>query len=273
MNRIVALAHITFLNGLRRNAVWGLCVFALLLEISGVFFVDFFGHDLGRAVSDFQFSIMWAAGMIFVLFYAVQAMAWDEDHRSIDSILARPVSRVEYVLGSMAGLSLLLLCLELLLAGLATGELFWLRHSIPATYFPVFSLSHFIVAWLALQTMLLVHLGIVTLVSSAIRGAFPVMLMTLAYSLICSGLPVVRESLSHHIYGAVGAPGLSGMLKGLTMFFPDFGMLDMKDSVLSNQPLASLLGVSAWLPFSLSLVYLAVVLFLSCIIYQRRDIL
>ncbi len=132
--------------------------------------MEFFGRDLGRVVSDFQFSIMWAAGMIFILFYAVQAIAWDDEHRSIDSILARPISRTEYVIGSMAGLSLLLLSLELLLAMLATAELLWLKHSIPATYFPVFSLAHFMVAWLALQTILLVHLGIVMLASSAYRG-------------------------------------------------------------------------------------------------------
>jgi len=116
MNRIMALAYITFLDGLRRNAVWGLCSFALLCEVCGIFFMDFFGHDLGRAISDFQNSIMWVAGMIFILFYAVQALSWDDAHRNIDSILARPVSRTEYVLGSMAGLSLLLLCFEMLLA-------------------------------------------------------------------------------------------------------------------------------------------------------------
>jgi len=271
MNRIMALAHITFLNGLRRNAVWGLCLFALLFEICGIFFMDFFGHDLGRAICDFQFSIMWVAGMIFILFYAVQAIAWDDDHRTIDSILARPISRSEYVLGSMTGLSLLLLCFETLLAALAMVEIIWAKPMIGEAYFPVFSISHFIVAWLALQAILLTHLAIVMLISSAIRGAFPVMLITLAYSLICSGLPVVRASLRQQADHA--AQGLDHILTGMSMFFPDFGVLDLKDSVLSTQSIETMIGISVWMPFGLISVYIAIVLLLSCMIYERRDIL
>ena len=271
MSRIRALAYITFLNGLRRNAVWGLCLFALIFEICGIFFMDFFGRDLGRAISDFQFSIMWTAGMLFILFYAVQALAWDDDHRSIDSILARPISRTEYVLGSMAGLSLLLLCFELLLAILAIGEILWIRPEIEAVYFPVFSIGHFIVTWFALQAILIAHLAIVMLISSAIRGAFPVMLITLAYSLICSGLPVVRESIRQQTETA--AHGLDHILQGMSMFFPDFGVLDLKDSVLSMESIASMIGMPVWIPFGLISVYVAVILLLSCMIYERRDIL
>jgi len=271
MNRIIALATITFLNGLRRNAVWGLCVFALVFEICGVLFIDFFGHDLGRVISDFQFSIMWAAGMLFILFYAVQAIAWDDDHRVIDSILARPISRTEYVLGTMAGLSLLLLCFEMLLAGLALAEIIWIKPIIGSTYFPVFSITHFIITWLGLQLILCTLLGIVMLVSSAIRGAFPVMLITLAYSLICSGLPVVRESIAQKSGDSLR--GLEKILQGMNMLFPDFSTLDLKDTVLSNQSMESLTGLPIWLPFSLIAMYLAIILLLSCFIYQRRDIL
>ncbi len=272
MNRIIALAHITFLNGLRRNAVWGLCLFALAFEVCGIFFMDFFGHNLGRVICDFQFSIMWAAGMIFILFYAVQAIAWDDEHKAIDSILARPISRTEFVLGSMLGLSLLLLCFELLLAALALGEIIWVKPIIGETYFPVFSIPHFFITWIALQLILLIHLAIVMLVSSAIRGAFPVMLLTLAYSLICSGLPVVRQSIFQN-QPAETSSGLESTLQGMSMLFPDFSKLDFKDTILSYQSIESIIGISAWLPLTLSSLYLAIILLLSCMIYQRRDII
>jgi len=268
MNRIMALAYITFLSGLRRNAVWGLCLFALLLEVCGVLFMDFFGRGLGRVICDFQFSIMWIAGMLFILFYAVQALAWDDEHRSIDSILARPISRTEYVLGSMLGLSLLLLCFELLLAAIAMGEILWVKPMVGEIYFPIFSIPHFIITWLGLQTILWAHLAVVILISAAIRGAFPVMLITLAYSLICSGLPVVRESLRNATEG--GSQGLSHLLQFMTMFFPDFGRLDFKNSILSLENL----DAATWaLPLGLTSIYVGIILLLSCMIYQHRDIL
>lgn len=271
MNRIVALAYITFLSGLRRNAVWGLCLFSLLLEICGVLFMDFFGRDLGRVICDFQFSIMWISGMLFILFYAVQTLAWDDDHRTIDSILARPISRVEYVLGSMLGLALLLLCFEFLLAALAMGEILWIKPIVGETYFPIFSISHFTIAWLGLQAILLTHLAIIMLISSSIRGAFPVMLITLAYSLICSGLPVVKESLQQAANQSSQA--LTYTLQGMSVLFPDFSTLDFKDTILSQQSIHSITSLPVWMPFGLIAFYIALVLILSCIIYQRRDIL
>ena len=267
MNRIIALAHITFLSGLRRNAVWGLCLFALLLEVCGVLFMDFFGRGLGRVICDFQLSIMWLAGMLFILFYAVQALAWDDEHRSIDSILARPISRTEYVLGSMLGLSLLLFCFEALLAGLALGEILWIKPSIGEMYFPVFSLSHFLLAWIGLQMILLVHLAIVLFISSAIRGAFPVMLLTLAYSLICSGLPVVRESLRQA--SDASAQGLEKLLQFMSMLFPDFSTLDFKNSILSMQRFELM---DILLPFGLHSMYMTIILAFACLVYQRKDI-
>lgn len=265
MNRIIALAYITFLSGLRRNAVWGLCLFALLLEVCGVLFMDFFGRGLGRVICDYQFSIMWISGMLFILFYAVQALAWDDEHRTIDSILARPISRTEYVLGSMLGLSLLLLCFESLLASIAYAEILWVKPMIGETHFPIFSTSHFIIAWLGLQLILLTHLSIVLLISSAIRGAFPVMLLTFAYSLICSGLPVVRESLQQQ-----STQNSDLIFQLMTMLFPDFSTLDFKDSILSMEPIHT---VALYIPFGLISTYLVISLLLSCFIYQRRDIL
>ena len=271
MNRIFALARITFLNGLRRNAVWGLCLFALMFEVFGMLFMDFFGRDLGRVISDFQFSIMWVAGMLFILFYAIQAIAWDDDHRAIDSILARPISRTEYVLGTMLGLTILLFCFEALLGITAFVQILWVKPMFDEIHFPIFSMSHYWMTWFGLQFILLGLLAVAMLVSSAIRGAFPVMLMTLAYTLICSGLPVVRESLKQKADDA--SQSLEQLLQGLNMLFPDYAMLDFKDSVVSHENLETIIGMPVWMPFSLIGLYIVVVIFLTCFIYQRRDIL
>ncbi|MDX8388299.1 MAG: hypothetical protein R8M46_07185 [Ghiorsea sp.] len=271
MNRIFALAKITFLNGLRRNAVWGLCLFALMFEMFGMLFMDLFGRDLGRVISDFQFSIMWIAGMLFILFYAIQAIAWDDDHRAIDSILARPISRTEYVLGTMLGLTILLLCFEALLGITAYIQISWVKSMIEEVAFPIFSKTHYWVTWFGLQFILMGVLSVAMLISSTIRGAFPVMLMALAYNLICSGLPVVRESLKQKTNEV--SQSLEQLLQGLSMIFPDYSMLDFKDSVVSLNSLENIMGMPVWMPISLIGLYMVVVVFLSCFIYHRRDIL
>jgi len=269
VNRVIALAHITLLNGLRRNTLWGLAIFALAVETFGILFMDFFGRGLGRVVSDYQFSIMWSAGILFILFYAVQSVAWDDNHRTIDSILSRPISRSEYVLGTLIGLTLLLLLIEGLLALFALIEINWVKSNVDPTYFPIFSLPHFLLCWLTLQLSLVAQLAVVLLLSALIRGAFPVMLCTLAYMLICSGLPVVRESIGQQPDSTAALT----LLQWAGAIFPDFGLLDLKDSVVTSQPVATLIGHTLWVPVASLSLYAVVVVLLSCIIYERRDLL
>ena len=271
MTRILALARITWLNGRRRHAVWGLFAFALALEAAGFSFADFFGHDLGRAASDWVFSIMWMAGLLFTLFYAVRAVAWDENHRVIDSILAHPVSRGEYVLGMALGLWMLALTLEAALGLVGLGVLAWMRHSIDPAYFPHFSTARFALAWLGLQAALAMMLAALMLFSGLLRGAFPVLLSMLAWLLTGSGIPVVEQSLQRMAERGHPAPVLQGIVHWLGAAFPNPGRLDFKDAVVSARPLPDLGLDPAW-ALALALLYAAVALALAIALYERRDI-
>jgi len=273
MRQVAALAHITFLNGLRQYAVWGLSIFALALQLSGIFFADFFGHELGRAASDFAFSIMWLAGALFVLFYAAPTIAWGDDNRTIDSILARPISRGKYVIGLLLGMIALLLMLEGILGLAAIGILSWIKEAVAQAYFPVLSHAHYLLAWLSLQLQLVTLIATVLLISSAIRGAFPVMLLTISYALICAGLPVVQESLIHKIQSGADLQQLAGLLHGLSFLFPDFSQLDFKDAVLSDSNLETIYGLSPWQPLLMFTFYSLTLVGCASLVYQRRDIL
>ena len=77
INRILALAWLTILDGLRRHALLGLVILSLAAQASGLFFFDFISRDIGRASSDFLFSISWFSGCLFLFFHAVHVVAWD----------------------------------------------------------------------------------------------------------------------------------------------------------------------------------------------------
>ncbi|HKI61854.1 MAG TPA: hypothetical protein VKA31_06125 [Mariprofundaceae bacterium] len=232
--------------------------------------MDFFGHDVGRASSDFLFSIMWMAGLLFLFFHAVQVIAWDEENGAIYALLSRPISRAEYVLGVFAGLALLLFCLHLLLGTVAYGTLLLIKQSLRETYFPVFSMPHFVLTWLGIVVMQWVLLAAIMLFSGMVRGGFPVLLLTMAYYGICSGLPVVRASVSQHLSPEQSSSGLTYFLQALTTVFPDFSRLDFKDSVLSSQLLFSNWHIAVY--FGVAGLYIALAIVFACQLYARRDL-
>ena len=269
IQRIGALARLIILDGLRRHALIGLILFSMAGTTGGLLFFDFIPRDIGRASNDFLFSLTWLTGFIFLLFHGVQVMAWDTERGSLHTFLARPISRTEYALALYVGLAVLLLALNVILGGLGWGVLNFIRASVDtASYFQHLSLPFFLLAGAGLYWIQLMILAVILLLSSAVRGSFPVLLLTLCYYFICSGLPVVRESIKQK--PGTATQFLDSLLKWLTAVFPDFSWLDFKTLVASSDAIP--LPAQLALPFIQATLYIVIVLWLACVIYKRRDL-
>lgn len=267
---IRSLARLIIVDGLRRHALIGLVLFALAGETGGLLFFDFIPRDIGRASNDFLFSISWMTGFIFLLFHAVHVIAWDDERRVLHTFLARPISRADYVLALFLGLATLLLALNTILGGIGWMLLNLIRHSVKATtYFQHLSLPFFFLANAGLYCIEMMILAVILFFSGAVRGNFPVLLLSLSYYFICSGLPVVRQAISQ-LTTNTGSYFIDSMLKGMTAIFPDFSRLDFKTLVASNDQVPAIPQIAN--SFALSLMYTIIVLWLACAIYQRRDL-
>lgn len=269
--RIAAQAQLVVLDGLRRRTLLGLLLFSLGAILAGLLFVQFIPRDIGRAAGDFLFSVVWASGFFFLLFYTVPAAAWGEERSFLPVYLARPVSRSEYVLGLFAGMALLLACLHLLLGLANWGILHVIRQGVEAFAFPVLSLPWFLLAACGLYLVHLQLLAVILLFTSGVRGSFPVLLCTICYYFICTGLPVVRESLIGPASGGAGQTSMyTLLLQGLTALFPDASWLDFKNLAVSADPAPAAFNVG--LAFTLAYLYILVVVGGACLIYERRDL-
>ena len=266
LQRIWSVANLVVVDGMRRHALIGLVVMALLCQGTGLFFFGFIPRDIARASSDFVISVSWLAGMVFVFFHAVQTMAWGEDRRVIHTLLSRPIARSEYVLGIFAGLALLLLMLNLMLGGIGWGVLEIIQKMVSEHYFGQFSVTYFYLTWLGIFLVQLTLLAVIMLFSGLVRGSFTVLLMILAFYLICNGLPVVRQSLM----GSQSDVGMQRLLQVITAFFPDFSQVDYKRFVIMGESLPSFSQLCG--SYSLLLFYISIALWLACVVYERRDL-
>lgn len=268
LRKIWSLARLVLIDGLRRHALIGLVLLAFCLEAGGLLFFDFIPRDIGRASADFILSVGWLTGLLFLLFHAVQVMAWDEERRTIHTLLARPISRTQYVLGTFVGLAVLLLLLNTILGLLGYGVLTLIKGSVNAVYFPHLSIPHYLLSWAGLFCTELMILAIIMLFSGLVRGGFPVLLLTVSYYFICTGLPVVREAFASRAEEITTI--VPSLLKWLTAFFPDFSRFDFKALVTSQS--ANVFLQQVGIDLFLLLLYLAAVLWAAALVYQRRDL-
>lgn len=264
MKRIYAIARLVSVDGLRRNALIGLVLLSLAIELSGLFFFSFVPRDICRVLSDFVVTVGWSAGMVFLFFHAVQVMSWGEDRRVIHTLLARPISRAEYVVGVFLGLLFLLMLLDVLMAGIGYGVLILIKSWVGKSYFSHLGISGYLLAWfgvLSIQTMIL---SVIVLFSGMIRGGFTVLLVTLSFYLISNGIPVAIEFIE-------GNTSLSGkFLVGLTLVFPNFSLFDYKGLIvaLDKWPEASTLALN----LAYVLLYCSLVLVMAAWVYNKRDL-
>lgn len=264
----LSTAKIIILDGLKRNALIGLVLLSLSLEVGGMLFFDFIPRDIGRASIDFILSIGWFTGLIFLFFHAVNVMAWGEDHRAMHTFLARPISRSQYVLGVFVGLGGLLLLLNAALGAIGLFILLIIQKTVATVYFPNLSMGYYFFSWVGLYFTQLIILSAITLISGLVRGGFPVLLITFCYYCICNGLPVVKESLGQ----AEQLPGELQVyvIKVLSGVFPNFNLFDYKLMVVSNDHLILPNYFPTICLFTFS--YVIIALSISCLVYQQRDL-
>lgn len=269
LQRINGLGWVTFLDGLRCNTLIGLIFLAIGAELSGLFFFDFISFDIGRASLDFILSVGWLVGLIFLLFHAVYTTAWSDEKMVIQVILSRPFSRAEYIMGVYGGLTLLLLLLNTVLAFIGYIILHAIQQRVGGAYFQEFSGLVYLVSWGGLYLMELMFLAVIVLLSCMVRGRFVVLLLGISYYFICNALPVVRQSTPVDAFGKFTYVR-QWVLTFLTAIFPDFSRLDFKDFFFTTKVELSLSYMAVNLTYSL--LYVVVMLALSCWIFQSRDL-
>ena len=262
-----ALAGITIIDAIRRSAVLGLLLLGMVLSFSTFFFYQFIPRDIGQFSVEFIVSISTFIGFLFIFFHCIQTVSWDNEKGTIQSIMARPLSRGDYVGGLFLGLSFLLLVLNAILAIFSYTILVCIQDRVPL-YFSTLSVKYFILSYLGIFAIECMLLSVIIFFSSIMRGSFPVFIMTLGYYLTCNGLPVVRESLLLHTSNEFFIKGQ--FLKWLTLVFPDFSHLAFKHYIISPDLTSSFNSILA--SFSYSVLYITVFLLLGSYIYQKRDL-
>lgn len=264
LKRIYALARLVVVDGLRRHALLGLVIMALSIELSGLFFFSFVPRDIGRVSADFVVTTGWCAGMLFLFFHAVHVMSWGEDRRVIHTLLARPLSRTEYVVGVFFGLLFLLFLLNVVLGSLGFVVLVLIKSWVNEFYFSHLGVWEYLLAWSGVLSIEAMILSAIVLFSGMLRGGFTVLLVTISYYLICNGLPVAIEFFKGNSQLA------QKFLVGLTLIFPNFSRFDYKGLIVAIgkwPPMPSLAINLAYV-----LLYCALVLTVAAGIYNRRDL-
>lgn len=128
MTRLLAVAANTFRETVRERVLYNLVLFAVVMTLCGLLIGQLSIRQEEKIVKDIGLAAMDVFGTIIAIFIGVGLVSKEIERRSVYPLLAKPLSRTEFLLGKFLGLAFTLLVnvavmsLGLFLTLLATGH-------------------------------------------------------------------------------------------------------------------------------------------------------
>jgi ABC-type transport system involved in multi-copper enzyme maturation permease subunit len=248
----LAVAAVTLRELLRRKVQLNLLVFGTLLVVSSYVMSLLTLGFMRRILADFGLSAMELAGTLLAIFLGATVVAGDVEKRVVYPILAKPVSRTQYVVGRWLGLSLALV-LNLVVMSLALAAVLVVEAGSLSTIDGIFVVA---VAMMGLQ---LVVVGAVAVLFSSFTST------TLA-AIFTTSLAVAGH-LTNEMRSMWQSEG-AWLGKVIWHLVPNLSALSLNEAVVYQRPPPP----ATWMAALYGLLYTATALALASAIFERRDL-
>lgn len=268
------IARITFLEAIRQRFFAFLLVLSAAMVLSSVSFrfLDF-GHSELKFVADFAFGGMFLFGSVLALVMTAQLFFAEIDNRTALTLLAKPLSRTEFLLGKFAG-SWAVLGVFIFSLAFLQGVILWGRaQELSAAAMeagrvaPEFSLSG-LASFALLQWFRLgVVAAMVLMVCSVAR--------TFLFAVVVGAMAIVAGQLQWLAQEALLKPSDSGAVSKSLLWLssrliPNLQQFNIGDSLVLDP--TAVPSASLWSVVLSGLLYLAAFLFLGGLAFRRREI-
>jgi Cu-processing system permease protein len=257
MTKILAISGVTIREALRQKLAVNLLVFALaLLSASFIISTLTFGEQY-RIIVDIGLSAMEVFGTLIAVFLGAGLVAREVERRTLHPILAKPVSRAEYVLGRYLGLVATTTLNMLVMAAVFTAVL--------AYYLKGFGFVREtpLLAVLASMAVRFAVVGAVAAFFSCFTTVTLAAIFTL--SLVVTGL------LSSDLVRYWAHQGAVARAIGRVAFVlvPNLEALNLKEAMVYKDPIPASF---AWTGVGYGLLYSAAILAFAVAVFARRDL-
>jgi len=268
VDKIWLLARITFKDGIRHKALYGIAFLGFLLFAANILVTGMFSWELGKVAVDVGLSVVSLSGLLIIFFLSINTVSNDLESRTIYMILARPVSRAQYVVGKYLGLALVILASSAILGACAAGSVKFATFRAPG-YIPIdFSWGTFSLALCFLTISLLVLAAVAFFWVSVTTHPFTAVLLSLFSYFIGQNVEAVKTMML-----ATGVLGENPLVLRAVDYgawlFPNLAAFDLKTTAAYGLPIDA--AYLVWLAvYGIS--YIGLVLFLTVLVFRRREL-
>ena len=254
MTSVGYIALNTYRETVRDKVLYNLVLFALLMILSSFILAKISVYQEIKIIKDLGLASISIFGMVIAIFIGIGLVSKEIDKRTLYSLLPKPISRVQFLLGKYFGL-----CLTLFVnVAIMTAGLYTLLFVMAEPFEPSLLKAVYLI-YVKLAVLVGVALLFSTFSSSILAGLFTGFIYVAGYF----------SSDLKNFDSVVESGVLPAITTALYYVLPHFKTFDIKAPIVAGDPV----------PFSqigwatvYALVYIAVLLTVSTWVFQKRNL-
>jgi ABC-type transport system involved in multi-copper enzyme maturation permease subunit len=269
MTTLWPITLITFKEGVRNRAIYGIFLIALMLLIVNFLICSMVPREIGKVAIDIALSTVYFSGLLLVFFVGINLMAKDLDRRTVYMVICRPISRSQYIIGKFFGMALLIIATMVFLSIFAILSIYVIKLSYPG-YYPRFSWSMVLLA-LSFSVLSLILLSAMSfLFASFTTSSFITLVLTMIAYIIGRSMHDVKTLVESPEAASIHPSSLTVKLVQIAYYlFPNLSVFDIKTQAAHDLPLApSYIG---WV-ILYGVVYTSLAIAAAALIFRRREL-
>jgi ABC-type transport system involved in multi-copper enzyme maturation permease subunit len=266
MRAIAVVAGGVFRDSIRDRIAYGLVFFAVLLIAASFLLAQLTAGQDVKIIKDLGLSASSVIGLFIAIFFGVSLVTREVERRSIYSLLAKPVTRGQFIAGKYCGLAITLLINLAVMAAAFYAVLAYLDMTTPASAKAAWEAPALDPRMLKAFALIGVELLLITAVALFFSTfSSPFLSVALTFGVYVIGH--LSEDLKS-LDVTVDSYLLPLLARGAYYVMPNMARLDVKAAVVHAEPVttAHLLLASAS-----SGLYIATLIVAAALIFGRRD--
>lgn len=253
MRKICVIALNTFKENLRDKVLYNLLFFGLLLIGSSILLGSLTIGEQDKIIKDIGLAGINVFGVLIAIFVGIGLVSKEIEKRTIYTILAKPVTRYQFLLGRYVGLVITLFVNTLVMVAGFFGVLLLSGMRPDLGLLEAISLI-----FVELLVMVAITVMFSTFTTPTLSATFTLAIYVIGH--LATDLKTLAEKLQN---------GLSRvLLEGLYYTLPNLDYFNIKGEAVYGVPIVASHFLAA---IGYGLAYAAVVIALACVIFQRRD--
>jgi len=266
MRVVWRVAVSVFRESVRDKVLYNLVFFAILLIAASALIGQLSAGQELKIIKDLGLAAMSIFGLFIAVFIGIGLVFKEVERRSIYSLLAKPITRTQFILGKYAGLVLTLAVNLGIMVAAFYAVLAWLDATTPAPLKRAWEAPALDPAMLTAVALVFVQLMVITAVALLFSTfSSPLLSAALTFGVFLAGH---FSADLRDLEQAVQSPVITGVTRALYYLLPNLAAFDVKARVVHGDPV---LWADVGLAVGYGVLYIGALLTAAVWIFSRRD--